>query len=105
MSEEDKIKIYADKIPSELSRAMGALCDENGRAIFLVLFKYGELTISQIMEELQVNAGCSSWLFESIKNLQKASLVKSDLVDGEKILYDVTEFGEYFIKGLMSGIK
>lgn len=95
-------------MPSELSRAMEALSDEVGRAIFFVLFKYGEMSISQIMGELQIPIGQSDGFFTLMKTLQKAALVNGKMVkiDNEKkIMYDVTEFGEDFVNNLMTGLE
>ncbi|MCM1987755.1 winged helix-turn-helix domain-containing protein [Methanococcoides seepicolus] len=108
-NETESIEKYANEMPSELRRAMKALGGNTGLATFLVLFKYGELSFSEIRKELEIPTELSGQLTYHIKNLQKAGLVKNEYVKKEDTnnfsFYDVTEFGEDFVNNLMTTVK
>ncbi|MDD4213143.1 MAG: helix-turn-helix domain-containing protein [Bacilli bacterium] len=107
--ENGKIKAYADEMPTELRRAIDALNNDIGMAAFFVLFKYGEMSFSQIMSELDIPPNYSSKLTYHIKKLQKSALVKNEYIRKENVgvysFYDITEFGEGFINNLMNAIR
>lgn len=102
----EKIKEYANEMPYELRRAMGALDDDIRLAVFFVLLKYGELPFSQIMKELEIPSEYSSKLTYHIKKLQKGAIVKNEYVKKEGSdsysFYDITEFGEGLLNNLMN---
>lgn len=104
----EKIKEYANEMPYELRRAMGALDDDIRLAVFFVLLKYGELPFSQIMKELEIPSEYSSKLTYHIKKLQKGAIVKNEYVKKEGTdsysFYDITEFGEGLLNNLMNTI-
>ncbi|WP_269849052.1 winged helix-turn-helix domain-containing protein [Methanosarcina horonobensis] len=104
-----KIKAYANELPAELRRAIDALNSDIGLAVFFVLFKYGEMSFSQIMSELDIPSNYSSKLTYHIKKLQKGSLVKNEYIKKENVdsysFYDITEFGEGIINNLMNAIQ
>ena len=60
--ENEKIKAYVDEMPAELRRVIDALNSDIGLATFFVLFKYGEMSFSQIMIELDIPSNYSSKL-------------------------------------------
>lgn len=103
-----KIEEYANEMPLELRKAIDALNDNFRLAIFFVLFRYGELPFSQIMDELEIPPEHSSKLTYHIKKLEKGALVKNEYVKKEGIdsysFYDITNFGEDILKGLMGTI-
>lgn len=107
--ENEKIKLYANEMPAELRRAIDALNNDLGLATFFVLFKYGEMSFSQIMKELDIPSNYSSKLTYHIKKLQKSALVKNEYVKKENVdsysFYDVTEFGEGVINNLVNSIR
>lgn len=107
--ENEKIKTYADEMPAELRRAIDALHSDIGLATFFVLFKYGEMSFSQIMNELGIPSNYSSKLTYHIKKLQKSALVKNEYIKKENVdshsFYDITEFGEEIINNLMNVIR
>ncbi|WP_048181254.1 helix-turn-helix domain-containing protein [Methanosarcina siciliae] len=107
--ENKKIKAYADEMPAELRRVIDALNSDIGLATFFVLFKYGEMSFSQIMNELEIPPHHSSKLTYHIKKLQKSALVKNEYVKKENAdgysFYDITEFGEGIINNLMNAIR
>ncbi len=107
--ENENIKKYAKKMPSELKRAVSAMGGDLRLAVFFVLFKYGEMPFSQIMKELDIPPEYSSQLTYHIKKLQKAGLVKNEYIRKENTdsysFYDVTGFGEDFINSLMKVIE
>ncbi|KCZ71332.1 putative transcriptional regulator [Candidatus Methanoperedens nitroreducens] len=100
-----KIEEYANEMPLELKRAIEALNDDFRLAIFFVLFKYGELSFSQIMTELEIPRKDSSILSHHLKILEKGALIENEYAKKEGIdshsFYDLTEFGEDVLKGLM----
>ncbi len=104
-----RIKKYADEMPFELKRAIEALNDEIRLGIFFVIFKYGEISFSQIRQELEIPTKSSSLLSYHLRKLEKSALIKKDYSKKSGImnfsLYDVTEFGEKFIDGLMKSIE
>jgi len=103
-----KIKEYADELPFELRRAVDALNDDIRLAIFFVLFKYGELSFSQIIKELDIPQEYSSKLTYHLKKLQKGALIKNEYVKKENTgvysFYDITEFGEELVMSLINTI-
>ena len=105
----EKIETYAGEMPGELRRVIDALNSDLGLATFFVLFKYGEMSFSQIMSELDIPSNYSSKLTYHIKKLQKSSLVKNEYIKKENVdnysFYDITEFGEGIINNLMSAIR
>jgi len=105
---ENKIKDYANEMPIELLRALDALNDEFRLAVFFVLFKYGELPFTQIMNELEIPLRNSSKLTYHLKKLQKGALIKNNYVKKEGIdsysFYDITEFGEELLTSLIDTI-
>ena len=109
--ENEKIKEYTDEMPIEIRRVIDAINDDIGLAVLLVLFKYGEMSFSQIMSELAIPSDYSSSgiLTYHIKKLQKSSLVKNGYVKEENVdgcaFYDITEFGEKFINNLMKTME
>ncbi len=107
--ENEKIKEYANEMPYELRLAMDALSSDIGLAAFFVLFKYGELSFSQIRSELEIPSNYSSKLAYHIKKLQKSALVKNEYIKKENVdsysFYDITEFGEGIINNLMNTIS
>jgi len=104
-----KIKTYADEMPAELRRVIDALNSDIGLAAFFVMFKYGEMSFSQIMTELDIPPNYSSKLVYHIKKLQKSSLIKNEYIKKENVgghsFYDITEFGEGIISNLMNSIQ
>jgi hypothetical protein len=106
--ENEKIKAYAEEIPAELRRVIDALNSDIGLAIFLVLFKYGEMSFSQIMSELDIPPNYSSKLVYHIKKLQKSALVKNEYIKKKNVesysFYNITEFGEGILNNLMNAI-
>jgi hypothetical protein len=107
--ENEKIKAYADEMPAELRRVIDALNNDIGLAAFFVLFKYGEMSFSEIMNELNIPSNYSSKLAYHIKKLQKSALVKNEYIKKENVdtysFYDITEFGEGIINNLMNSIR
>ena len=96
------IQEYIDEMPAELRRVIDSLNSDIGLAVFLLLLKKGEMSFTEIVNELEVEH--NSTLAYHIKKLQKSSLVKNVYVKrGEGYsYYDVTEFGECVINNLMN---
>lgn len=71
--------------------------------------KYGELSFSDIMSELEIDAKDSGKLVYHLTQLQKAALVKNEYVkkDSSQVYsyYDVTELGESVLSNLMNVLK
>lgn len=103
-----KIEEYSNEMPLELRRVVGALNDKLRLAIFFVLLKYGELSFSQIMNVLEIPQQYSSKLTYHLKKLEKAALIKNEYTKKENSesysFYDLTEFAEELLKGLMNTI-
>lgn len=101
----EKIKEYADELPSELKRAVEALDDDLRQAIFFVLLKNGELSFTQIMTELEIPRKDSSILSHHLKILEKGALIKNKYAKKEGVdshsFYDLTDFGEDLLDKLM----
>lgn len=103
-----KIEEYANEMPLELRRVVDALNDKLRLAIFFVLLKYGELSFSQIMNELEIPQEYSSKLTYHLKKLEKSALVKNEYAKKEGAegysFYNLTEFAEELLNGLMHTI-
>ena len=104
----EKIKEYADELPSELKRAVEALDDDLRQAIFFVLLKNGEQSFTQIMTQLEIPRKDSSILSHHLKILEKGALIKNKYAKKEGVdshsFYDLTDFGEDILDGLMDTI-
>lgn len=104
-----QIKHYAEEMPIELRRSIEALSDEVRLSIFFVLFKYGEMSFSEIGNKLEIPAKNSGYLAYHLKKLEKSALIRNDYSKKSGVtshsFYDVTEFGERFIDGLMKSIE
>lgn len=104
-----QIKQYAEEMPIELRRSIEALSDEVRLGIFFVLFKYGEMSFSEIRTKLEIPAKNSGYLAYHLKKLEKSALIRNDYSKKSGAtnhsFYDVTEFGERFIEGLMKSIE
>lgn len=104
-----QIKQYAEEMPIELRRSIEALSDEVRLGIFFVLFKYGEMSFSEIRNKLEIPAKNSGYLAYHLKKLEKSALIRNDYSKKSGVtnhsFYDVTEFGERFIEGLMKSIE
>ena len=104
-----QIKQYAEEMPIQLWRSIEALSDEVRLGIFFVLFKYGEMSFSEIRNKLEIPAKNSGYLAYHLKKLEKSALIRNDYSKKSGVtnhsFYDVTEFGERFIEGLMKSIE
>ena len=100
-----KIEEYANEMPVELRRAIEALNDDFRLAIFFVLLKNGDLSFTQIMNELEIPRKDSSTLSHHLKILEKGALIKNEYAKKEGLgsysFYNLTEFGEDILNGLM----
>lgn len=100
-----KIEEYANEMPIELRRAIEALNDDFRLAIFFVLLKNGNLSFTQIMNELEIPRKDSSILSHHLKILEKGSIIKNEYAKKEGVdshsFYDLTEFGEDILNSLM----
>lgn len=104
-----RIKKHAEEMPIELRRAIETLSDEVRLGIFFILFKYGEMSFSQIRQELEIPTNNSGYLSYHLRKLENSALIKNDYSKKTGIanysFYDVTEFGEKFIDGVMKSIE
>ena len=100
-----KIEEYASEMPIEFRKAIGALNDDFRLAIFFVLLKNGNISFTQIMNELEIPRKASSVLSHHLKILEKGALIKNEYAKKEGTdshsFYDLTEFGEDILNGLM----
>jgi predicted transcriptional regulator len=105
----DKLTQYSEQLPSELTLAIKTLQSDVSRAIFFSLYKNGEMTIDNMIQELETDSNYSSILTFHLKQLQKASLVKSTYVknnmDNGQMFYDITDFGEKVIQTMINTFK
>ncbi len=104
-----RIKKHAEEMPIELRRAIEALSDEARLGIFFALFKNGEMSFSQIRQELEIPTKNSGYLSYHLRKLENSALIKNDYSKKTGItnysFYDVTEFGERFIEGVLKSIE
>ncbi len=105
----EQIKQYADEMPIELRRSIEALSDDARLGIFFVLFKYGEMSFSEIRNKLEIPTKNSGYLAYHLKKLEKSALIRNDYSKKSGVtdhsFYNVTEFGERFIEGLMKSVE
>ena len=104
-----RIKQHAEEMPIELRRAIEALNDEVRLGIFFTLFKYGEMSFSQLRQELEISTKNSGHLSYHLRKLETSALIKNNYSKKAGIanhsFYDVTEFGEKFIDSIMKSIE
>ncbi len=91
-----KIEEYANEMPIELRRAIEAINDDFRLAIFFVLLKNGNLSFTQIMNELEIPRKDSSILSHHLKILEKGSIIKNEYSKKEGVdshsFYNLTAF-------------
>jgi len=101
-----KIEEYANEIPQEIRRAIRGLDSNYRTAIFVVLYKHGELSFSDLQKKLEID--------KAMLNYHLGKLVESALVHHyykhklgiEKYsFYNVTPFGQNFVEILSQFLR
>jgi len=92
---------YEKEVPEELRKPIKALADDRRLNIFIALLKEGEKSFSQLVEIAEVNR---STLNYHLKELMKSALIKNyfkkEFGSKDYSYYDVTKFGEEFLKNI-----
>jgi len=100
-----KIKEYAQEIPGEVRRAISGLDSDFRVAIFVALYKCGELSFSDLQKKLEVDKAKLNF---HLKKLTESALVehyyRHELGNVEFSFYSVTGFGEDFVKSLIQSL-
>lgn len=96
-----KISEYAQEIPEEIRRAIRGLDSDYRAAIFVALYKHGELSFSDLRKKLRID---KANLYYHLRKLTETALVehffKRALGDERYSFYSVTQFGQNFIETL-----
>jgi DNA-binding transcriptional ArsR family regulator len=94
------------EIPEEIRRAIRGLDSKYRAAIFIALYKHGELSFSELTEKLGIG---KAELYYHLKELTKSALVehyyKHELGAEQYSFYSVTQFGQNFIEALSGTLR
>lgn len=100
-----KIREYAQQIPEEMKRAISGFDNDFRVAIFVALYKYGELSFSDLQKKLQVDKAKLNF---HLKKLSESALVehyyRHELGNVEFSFYSITGFGVNFVRSLIQSL-
>jgi predicted transcriptional regulator len=101
-----KIEAYANEVPEEIRHAIRGLDSDYRTAIFVALYKHGELSFSELQKTLEMD--------KAMLNYHLGILVESALVHhyyehelGTETysFYNVTSYGQSFLETLVQFLK
>lgn len=101
-----KIEEYTSQIPVETKKAVKALGNDIRYAIIVDLIHKGELTFTQLMNDLEIEPGLLS---NHLKILMDGAIVehyyRHKLFKEQYSYYGLTLFGKDFIRGILEPLK
>ncbi len=101
-----KINEYASQIPIEIKKAVRAFGHDVRCAIVVDLSRKGELTFTQLKEDIDIDPGLLS---NHLKILMDGAIVehyyKHDLGNEQYSYYGLTLFGKDFLRGILEPLK
>lgn len=101
-----KIEEYSKEIPEEIRRAIRGLDSDYRAAIFVALYKHGELSFSELQKTLEMDKANLNY---HLKTLTESALVhhyyKHELGTEKYSFYHVTPFGQDFVEILSQFLR
>lgn len=101
-----KIDEYASQIPVEIKKAVKGFGHDIRCAIIVDLARKGELTFTQLKEDLDIDTGL---LNNHLKTLMDGALVehyyKHELGNEQYSYYSLTLFGKDFLRGVLEPLR
>lgn len=101
-----KIDEYASQIPIEIKKAVKAFGNDVRCAIVVDLIGKGELTFTQLMDDLDIEPGLLS---NHLKVLMDGAVVehyyKHELGNEQYSYYGLTLFGKDFLRGILEPLR
>jgi len=96
-----KIEDYSKEIPEEIRRAIRGLDSEYRAAIFVALYKHGELSFSELQKTLEINKAMLNYhLGKLIESAMIHHYYKHELGNEKYSFYAATPFGQNFVETL-----
>lgn len=101
-----KIDEYASQIPKEIRKAIGALGHDARCAIIVDLVQKGELTFTQLKDDLDIDP---KLLSSHLKTLMDGAMVehyfKHEIGNEQYSYYNLTLFGKDILQGILEPLK
>lgn len=99
MKKMTKIEEYSKEIPEEIRSAIQGLASDHRAAIFVVLYKHGELSFSGLRKKLEIGkAKLNYHLGKLIEGALVHHYYKHELGTEKYSFYNVTSFGQNFVR-------
>ena len=96
-----KIEDYSKEIPEEIRRAIRGLASDYRAAIFVALYKHGELSFSELQKKLEIGkAKLNFHLGKLIESALVHHYYKHELGNEKYSFYNATPFGQNFLETL-----
>jgi len=94
-----KIEEYAEEIPEEIRRAIRGLDSNYRAAIFVALYKHGDLSFSDLREKLEIDKAMLNYhLGKLIESALVQHYYKHELGTEKYSFYNVSPFGQNFVE-------
>lgn len=101
-----KIDEYASQVPVEVKKAVKALGHDARCAIVVDLARRGELTFTQLKDDLDIDTGLLS---NHLRILMDGAIVehyyKHELWNEQYSYYGLTQFGKDFLRGILESLR
>lgn len=96
-----KIKEYSEEIPEEIRHAIRGLDSDYRGAIFVALYKHGELSFTALQKTLEIDKAMLSYhLGKLIESALVHHYYKHELGTEQYSFYNMTPFGQNFVETL-----
>jgi len=96
-----KVEDYANEVPEEIRRAIRGLDSEYRTAIFVVLYKQGELSFSELQKMLEMDKAMLNYhLGIMVESALVSHYYKHELGTERYSFYNITHYGQNFLESL-----
>jgi DNA-binding MarR family transcriptional regulator len=96
-----KVEDYANEIPEEVRRAIRGLDSDYRAAIFVALYKHGELSFSELQKLLEMDKAMVNYhLGVMVESALVHHYYKHELGTEKYSFYNITSYGQSFLEML-----
>jgi DNA-binding MarR family transcriptional regulator len=96
-----KVEDYANEIPEEIRRAIRGLDNDYRAAIFVALYKHGELSFSELRKLLEMDKAMLNYhLGLMVESALVHHYYKHELGTEKYSFYNITSYGQNFLETL-----
>lgn len=101
-----KIEDYLKEIPEEIRHAIRGLASDYRAAIFIALYKHGELSFSELQKTLEIDkAKLNFHLGKLVDSALVQHYYKHELGNEKYSFYNATSFGQDFVENLSEFLR